>query len=84
MNPQKDVKLQILTASTVLTRSSPLEVLLLLLIVSICKVGSWKPKNFCFPKPGSLRMLASKCLMDWIKNEQGTTQSVFFYYYYFH
>lgn len=39
MNPQKDVKLQILTASTVLTRSSPLEVLLLLLIVSTMQGG---------------------------------------------
>lgn len=39
MNPQKDVKLQVLTASTVLTRSFPLEVLLLLLVVSTVRGG---------------------------------------------
>lgn len=82
MNPQKDVKLQMLTASTVLTRSNPLEVLLLLLIVSTIEGGILQGQKLLL-EPGFFLLLVNKCLQDLIKNEQGTIQSVFFYYYYF-
>lgn len=82
MNPQKDVKLQMLTASTVLPRSNPLEVLLLLLIVSTIEGGILQAQKLLL-EPGFFLLLVNKCLQDLIKNEQGTIQSVFFYYYYF-
>lgn len=71
MNPQKHVKLQMLTASTVLTRSNPLEVLLLLLIVSTIEGGILQAQKLLL-EPGFFLPLVNKCLQDLIKNEQGT------------